>query len=209
MSNVVLQDTFNQYTPLAYAGQVHDPMDLDIVTRLNMGDARRTVSEDPYLPDAQGIPFGRAVMRSATDGVNGCTVCYEAGAKFYLGVAIRSVAVPEKAESGNLTPTYHAGEEVGILQGGRVWLVAMNDVTAGEDVLFISKTPVGKEREYLGGFGMAGLGTELNTQFSTTAPDEFATKPLAFGQWQTNATAGSVAMAYFDGLNAFVAPYAP
>jgi hypothetical protein len=183
-SNTVIQDTFNQYTGDAYAGMVHDPMDLDIVTRINTGldanDANHALD---------GIPFGTGVQRAVNNPATGCSIPAAATtAPQFMGVAIRSVAIPEKAQTGNTTPTYDRYEEVGILDSGRIWCTAVNAAVAGDPVFLItaSSTP-------------AEVG-----RFASSAGSFTAVLELKMAQWESTCGAGGLGIINFDGSNAFV-----
>jgi hypothetical protein len=120
MLGAVVQSTYDERMPEAYAGMIANMTNWDADTRI--------------CETAAGIGFGLAVGRGTGD--KGAILGGAAAADF-LGITIRDVTLVNATAD-----KYAQYQNMAVLTEGDIWVTAGGDVTDGADVTFASTTGV-------------------------------------------------------------------
>lgn len=118
-----VQDTYLDTIPAGYAGALVNEEPRTLISRTVEGD--------------DGVGFGVAVSQGAED--NGCVVASAAAvAPTFLGITVRDQSV------NPVTPNKFAeAEDAVIMTKGVIWVIAGNDVDAGDGVAVLADGALG------------------------------------------------------------------
>lgn len=120
----VTQDTFTQYTQLAYNGALNTDFDWWAASPLAEGG---------------NIGFGVAVAFGTADD-QGVPVPTGANAEQIIGVTLRTQAVENTIVSGEQVSLYQEGKAMSVLTKGRMFVTTADGSTAGTPVYIVPDT---------------------------------------------------------------------
>jgi len=136
------------------------------------------------------IPFGVAVLRDATDKVNGAVLPHTSAAvsaPLFAGVVMHSHAYDKDIELG--TTGLKPKVTFNVLERGRIWVLPEEAVAPGDSVRF---------RAVVAGAEQAGA-------FRTTADGTDCVNISSFARWITTGNSSTPALLEFDIVNAALA----